>query len=148
MATKTEKQQVSLRPFASDEVKAVFDGYSGETREALLRLRELVFDVAENTDGVGELEETLKWGQPSYLTPKTKSGTTVRISYIGSEPGSYGIFVHCTTTLVPAYREMYSDVLNFDGTRGIILNTDEDPPEDVLRHYIELALTYHSRKKA
>ncbi len=145
MATKTKR--IDSRPFANTEVRAVFDGYADGIREALLRLRELIFEVAESTDGVGELEETLKWGQPSYLTHKTKSGTTVRISDIGSDPGFYGIYVHCTTTLVSTYREMYSDVLKFDGTRGVLFSVGEEPPEDILRHCIELALTYHARKK-
>ena len=35
-------------------------------------LRQLIFETAAATEVVGELEETLKWGEPSYLTPKTK----------------------------------------------------------------------------
>lgn len=135
-----------MTTITNTQVEEVFAGYPPEVRKKVLALRELIYETAAETDGVGPLEETLKWGQPSYLTPKTKSGTTVRISEIGAEPGKYGIFVHCTTSLVPTYRELYSDVLEFDGTRGIILDVDEDPPEDVLRHCIELALTYHKRK--
>jgi hypothetical protein len=31
-----------------------------------LALRELVLQVAATTEGVGELEESLKWGEPAY----------------------------------------------------------------------------------
>jgi hypothetical protein len=44
-----------------------------------MQLRMHILDAASETEGVGELEETLKWGQPSYLTKKPKSGRTIRI---------------------------------------------------------------------
>jgi len=39
----------------------------------------MIFDVAKKTPGVGKLEEDLRWGQPSYLTLETGSGSTIRI---------------------------------------------------------------------
>jgi hypothetical protein len=41
------------------------------------------------TPGVGALHETLKWGQPAYLTPETRSGTTLRLGVPKS--GGYAI---------------------------------------------------------
>jgi hypothetical protein len=73
------KVPVTQHPFSSDEVEAVFAQYPDQVRERLLALRDLIFDTASHTKGVGEIEETLKWGQPSYLTIKPKSGTTIRI---------------------------------------------------------------------
>jgi hypothetical protein len=35
------------------------------------------FDAANASKGVGALQETPKWGQPSYLTPETKSSSTI-----------------------------------------------------------------------
>ena len=46
----------------------VFDTYPDEQRWPLLEIRALIFSVAGATDGVGPLVETLKWGQPRYLT--------------------------------------------------------------------------------
>src|SRR5262249_19134376 len=60
-------------------VKAKFATYAPAQRRQLEAMRALVLDVARATAGVGAIEETLKWGQPSYLTPETKSGTTIRI---------------------------------------------------------------------
>ena len=67
------------RPFTDPHVETLFGGYPAPLRTGLMRLRELIFDVAAETDGVGELQETLKWGQPAYLTTETKSGSTIRI---------------------------------------------------------------------
>ena len=69
------------------EVATVFETYPKEIRAKLLLLRRLIFNVASETDGVGELEETLKWGQPSYLTTQTKSGSLIRIDQIKSQEG-------------------------------------------------------------
>jgi len=33
----------------------------------------LIFQTGKGHQGVGALQETLKWGQPSYLTPETKA---------------------------------------------------------------------------
>jgi len=68
-----------MRRFAAKDVQAVFKGYPPAVRAKLMALRELVFDTADRTAGVGPLSETLKWGQPSYLTEETGSGSTVRV---------------------------------------------------------------------
>ncbi len=63
-------------------VEAVFSTYPKPIKAKLLALRRLIFDTAKTTSGVGALEETLKWGQPSYLTTETKSGSTIRIDRV------------------------------------------------------------------
>ena len=135
------------RPFSNQNVKAVFWAYPKGLKPRLMRLRELIFDTAAAIEGVGALEETLKWGQPSYLTPQSKSGTTIRIDQIKSKTGHFAMYVHCQTSLVTAYRELYPDVLSFDGNRGIVFNLKEDLPGDALRHCIAMALTYHLNKR-
>jgi hypothetical protein len=72
--------------FADPAVEAAFDAYPKPLKPKLLALRRLILDTARTTSGVGALEETLKWGQPSYLTPETKSGSTIRIDAIKSGP--------------------------------------------------------------
>lgn len=54
-------------------VATVFDHYSEEYRQPLLTLRELIFDTAARLTVVGDLEERLKWNQPSYATKISKS---------------------------------------------------------------------------
>ena len=74
-------------------VKDKFEAYPNSVREKMLSLRKLIYKVAKETNGVGELEETLKWGEPSYLTSKTKSGTTIRIDWKRKNPDQYAIYL-------------------------------------------------------
>ena len=113
----------------------------------LLALRRLIFDTAQATKGVGVLQETLKWGQPSYLTPETKSGSTIRIDRVKSTANQYAVYFHCQTDLVETFRELYPRELSYGGNRSILLNAEDDVPEPVLRHCVALALTYHLNKR-
>ena len=130
------------------EVAAVFETYPKAVKTKLMFLRKLILDVASETDGVGVLEETLKWGQPSFLTTESKSGSLIRIDQIKSQKGKYAMYFHCQTTLVDTFKEMYRDVFEFEGNRCIIFSEDGDVHEQELRHCISLALTYHLNKKA
>lgn len=130
------------------DVAAVFETYPKRVRTKLLFLRQLIFDVASKTAGVGELEETLKWGQPSYLTTKSKSGSLVRIDQIKSQPGKYAMYFHCQTTLVDTFKEMFRDEFKFEGNRSIVFEETDSVPAKELRHCISLALTYHLNKKS
>lgn len=125
-------------------VAAVLDTYPAPLKEQLTWLRSLIFEAASATEGVGPLEETLKWGEVSYLTSQSGSGTTVRIAQ-DKRSGQPAIFVNCQTNLVSRYRELYADGFSFDGDRGVIVGAA--PDEAALKHMIALALTYHSAKK-
>lgn len=131
----------------SAAVDTVFAAYPPPVKSKLLALRRLIFDTAKTTKGVGKLEEALKWGQPSYLTTESKSGSTVRIDQLKTEAGGYAVYFHCQTDLVETFRELYPE-LRYGGNRSILLDAGEKLPEAALRHCIALALTYHARKKA
>jgi len=133
--------------FAEPAVQAAFDAYPNPLKPKLLALRRLILDTAKSTKGVGALEETLKWGQPSYLTPETKSGSTIRIDQIKSAAGQYAVYFHCQTNLVETFRELYPDEFSYGGNRCIILNAAEEVPEPALRHCVALALTYHLNRR-
>jgi len=132
--------------FENEEVEAVFASYREVLRERILELRELVFAVAATTDGVGVLYETLKWGQPSYLTNETKSGTNIRIDKNTKNGGDYALFVNCKTSLVNEWREIYPN-LKYGGTRSVHFKLEENLPFEELSHMIGMALTYKIRKK-
>ena len=127
-------------------VNAVFSAYPNPVKAKLQALRRLIFDTAKTTNGVGALEETLKWGQPSYLTTESKSGSTIRIDQLKAEAGGYALYFHCQTDLVETFRERYPE-LRYGGSRSILLDAGEKLPEAALRHCIALALTYHARKR-
>lgn len=128
-------------------VDAVFSAYPKPIRTKLLALRRLIFDTARTTEGVGRLEETLKWGQPSYLTSESKSGSTIRIDQVESAGGKYAVYFHCQTDLVATFRERYPQQFSYGGNRSILFNVADKIDEDALRHCLALALTYHLNKR-
>ena len=131
----------------NSEVAATFDSYPKEIRTKLMFLRQLIFDTAASLEEIGELEETLKWGEPSYLTPKSKSGSTVRIAWKEAQPEQYSIFFKCTANLVPAFKEKYPQKFKFGRNRSIHFSLKDDIPVKELKQCIALALTYHRNKR-
>ncbi len=125
-------------------VKHKFDSYPKPIRTKIEHLRALILDVAENTDGVGKLEETLKWGEPAYLTSESKSGTTIRIDWKPKFPEQYCLYVNCKTTLIDRYRSLFPE-LQFEGDRAIVFKVDEVLPENEVKACIEMALNYHRK---
>jgi len=132
--------------FKNLEVEKAFNAYSEKLKDRLLVLRHLIFKIAEETKEIGDIEETLKWGNPSYLTSRPKSGTTIRLSQVALSSDKYAVSVHCQTTLVAEFKEIYSN-MEYDGNRSIILDINDHLPLDVVKHFIYSALTYHHRKK-
>jgi hypothetical protein len=133
--------------FADPNVKAVFDAYPPKLRARLLALRDLIFATAKATKGVGPLTETLKWGQPSYLTMESGSGTTIRIDRVRSTKDQYALYVHCQTKLVTTFRAHYPRTFTYAGNRGVIFGVDNTFDQAALRHCVGLALTHHRRKR-
>ena len=136
-----------MRSFDDPNVKAVFDAYPADLRADLLRLRELIFDTASETEGVGGLIETLKWGQPAYLPAKPRTGSTIRIDALKDQPDRYAMFFHCQTRLVDTFRELYRDQFVFQGNRALLFSHGDPIRVDALRHCIALSLTYHLKPK-
>ena len=132
--------------FSDTGVASVFKAYPPGIRAKLMALRELVFDTADKTAGVGRLTETLKWGQPSYLTEETGSGTTVRIDRLKADNG-YAVYFHCQSGLVGQFRELYPETFEYQGKRAIVFDAKDRVPARELRHCLALALTHHARKK-
>lgn len=132
--------------FQNQEVSRVFDRYNKHIHEKLMTLRKLIFEVASENDEIGELEETLKWGQPSYLTPVTRSGTTIRIDQVKNQPSQYAIYVNCQTTLVDLFRQRFPD-FTYEGDRAVLFELNDDLPLDDIKECIYMTLTYHLRKQ-
>lgn len=129
---------------APDAVRAVFDAQPPAQRDALLALRRMILETAAAAE-VGDLVETLKWGDPAYLPKRPRIGTTVRINALKGSPDGYALYVHCQTTLMDQYRLLYPDTFAFDGQRALLFSACEPVPEEPLRHCIALALTYHRK---
>ena len=129
--------------FNNLEVKKVFNTYPNNIRVKMMLLRQLVLDTAAEIDGVKSIEETLKWGEPSYIT---KHGSTVRMDWKKSKPDQYAMYFHCKTKLVDTFKELYKDQLKFESNRAIVFNINDKIPVNELKHCISLSFTYHTIK--
>ena len=110
----------------------------------MLQIRSLIFDVAHETEGVGEITEMLKWGQPSYAPLKSRIGSSVRLGV--SKSAHPALFFICHSGLVDRFRELYQNELEFEGNRAILLPSSKPVPEKALRHCIAMTLTWHIRR--
>lgn len=128
-------------PFENPAVAAAYLSFPPLMREGLLTVRKLIFEVAAETSGVGTLEETLKWGQPAYLTPETKSGSTIRLGL--PKQGGFALYAHCQTTIIPDFRSLFPDAFHYEGNRAVHFKEGAPLPLDPLRLLVRSALTYH-----
>jgi hypothetical protein len=125
------------------DVARTFEGYPPSIRKKLMLIRGLIHEVVSSTPDIGALEETLKWGEPSYLA---KGGSTVRIAWKKATPTQYGLYFHCQTRLIETFKELYGAELRFEGNRAIVFDEKDEIPRAKLTRCIMLALTYHKRK--
>ena len=128
------------KEFKSHDVEAVFDAYPKKFRTKLMYLRQLIFDTATKTESVGEIEETLKWGEPSYVA---KNGSTIRINWKEKLGDQYAIYFKCTSLLVPTFKKLYPKEFKYEDNRAIHFSVNDNIPVKSLRHCIKIALTYH-----
>ena len=125
------------------KVAEVFRNYPEFILEKMMFLRQIILEVASETDGVNKLEETLRWGEPSYIS---KKASTIRIDWKKKKPNQYAVYFNCKTVLVETFKMVYKDKLKFEGKRAIVFNLEDKIPIEELKHCIALSLTYHSIK--
>ena len=125
------------------EVESKFKAYPEAVKEKLTNLRNLIFETATENDTIKEIEETLKWGEPSYLT---KKGSTIRIDWKTKTPDQYAMYFKCTSKLVLTFREVYGDKFKYEKNRAILFDLNDEVPEKELKKCITAALKYHTVK--
>ncbi|ESQ89921.1 hypothetical protein ABAC460_11520 [Asticcacaulis sp. AC460] len=126
------------------DVAAAFEAFPEPQRNQLLEVRNLIYETAATTPGVGVLTETLKWGEPSYLTEASKSGSTIRLG-LSKPERSAALFFNCQTTLISDMRAQFGDLFTFQGDRALLL-PGGPLPTSPLAICLAMALTYHQRK--
>ena len=135
-----------MTPFKNSIVQEVYEAYMPAQKQALMALRELVFETANAHDKIGEVEEALKWRQPSFLT---KTGSTIRIDKI-KDSEDVAMYFICTTHLVDRFREIYSDTFNYVNGRAIYFEIGKpfkkSGDKEALKHCIAMALTHKLKK--
>jgi len=120
--------------------------YSPMARKRLGDLRKLILKVAKGLNGVGQITQALRWGQFSFLTLESGSGSTIRLDGKRNDANSVAVYFHCQSGLIEHFKNLYKDELKFEGKRGIVLDVRAELPEAAIRHCISLALTHHLRK--
>jgi hypothetical protein len=128
---------------SNPKVEEIFNNYPKNAKKQMLHLRKLVLDTASEIEGLEKLEETLKWGEPSYVT---KHGSTLRMDWKAKNPNQYAIYFQCTSSLVSTFKIIYKNTFKFEGKRAILFQLNDKIPEAELKHCISLALTYHKIK--
>jgi hypothetical protein len=106
-----------------------------------MALRHLIFTVAVQTQGVGRIDETLRWGEPAYLTPETRSGSTIRIGT--PKAGGFALYCNCRTSLIADFRDLMGEAFRYEGTRAVLFRTPEEIDAEKLGLLISRALTWH-----
>lgn len=133
----------SLKIKRDPRVKDKFATYPSEACAKLYVLRDLILQTAEGLDAVTAIEETLKWGEPSYLA---KKGSTIRIDWKAKSPQQYAMYFQCTSKLVPSFKAVFGDLFKYEKNRAILFDLDEELPEKELKACIAAALQYHRVK--
>ena len=128
------------------DVAAVFAGFPERVRRRLLEVRDLVFETAADIEGVGPLTETLKWGEPAYLTGATGSGRTIRLGWFRSSDRDCAALFNCRTRLIDDFRSQFPDMFAYEKNRAILLDVHKPLPQAALAACLAMALTYHRRR--
>lgn len=128
---------------SDDTVPDLINSYPESIRNRVKDIRDLIIKTADELESVDKLTETLKWGEPSYLT---SNGSTVRIAWKKSDPDHFGIFFHCQTELIRTFRKLFPAQFTFEGNRAILFHKDDEIPKPELQKCVSLALEYHKVK--
>ena len=131
-----------LESIKSNDVKDTLQLYPENIQARILTIRASIFEIASEYPEIGDIEETLKWGEPSYLA---KSASTIRLAWKKSTPNKYGIYFNCKSKLIDTFKELYPTTFVYDGNLAIMIDVTEEVPQE-LNHCLLLALTYHKVK--
>ncbi|MEH6454279.1 MAG: DUF1801 domain-containing protein, partial [Psychromonas sp.] len=123
-------------------VKQKFEAYPDNIAILLGNIRDLIFSVAEQ-DGISELTETLKWGQPSYIS---NIGSTIRFDWDSKYPEQYCVYFNCNSSLVETFKEVFADIFTYQDNRAIVFKTDQKVPVIQLAQCISMSLRYKKIK--
>ena len=128
------------------EVSRAFDALPAPIGKRLLQVRALIFATAAAHDEVGRLTETLKWGEPAYLTLASGSGSTIRLGRVPSAARDCAVLFNCRTILVETFRARFPDVFGFEKNRAILLDPAAPLAQTELSICLRMALIYHKRR--
>ena len=117
-----------MNKFTNHVIQHKFDAYPEDIQKKMLFIRDLIFSTAASISKAGKIEETLKWGEPSYITAETRSGSTIRMDWKKSKPNQYAIYFNCKTNLVYTFKELYGNLFTYGDHRSLIFQKDDPLP--------------------
>jgi hypothetical protein len=133
----------ALKITTSPDFEAKLATYPDLVGSKLQYLRELVIETAKEIPEITHLEETLKWGEPSFLT---KTGSTLRMDWKNKTPNQYQMYFKCTSRLVETFRLVFGQLFEYEKSRAIIFQLDQEIPVRELKKCIRATLMYHKVK--
>ncbi len=126
------------------EISNAITSHPKPVADKLAYLRGLIHQTAEEVADVKSVEESLKWGQPSFAPVPKKTGSSVRLD---KKDDGVSLYFICTTSLVEDFKELYPDTFNYVGNREIHFKMDDEIDADALKHCIAMTLTYKLKDK-
>lgn len=124
-------------PFQNLAVNAAYNAMPDTDRSGALTLRHLILNTADEMDDVTNVDECLRWGQPSYISP---IGSTLRIAVPKS--GGFGIYAHCQSSIISDFAGKFGQDFRIDSNRGVLFRTGQDIQPDKLVFLIRHGLRY------
>lgn len=73
---------------AKEDVDKKIESYPKEARLYANKIRSLIYETAKQ-EGINKIEETLKWGEPSF---KVVNGSPIRIDWKSNTPNNFFLF--------------------------------------------------------
>lgn len=134
-------------PTMPTPVARVFAAWPESVAERHRQVRALIFATAATEPSIGPLTETLKWGEPAYLTEATRSGSTIRLGMLRDFPDRAAVLFNCQTVLLDTFRTQFPDTFQTHKDRALLLPTGQFP-EEPLASCLYLALTYHRWRRS
>lgn len=125
------------------KVDEIFANYPEYVRDKMEFIRSLVRETANEIEGIDKLEETIKWGEPSFVT---KHGSTLRMDWKEKIANQYALYFQCTSRLVETFSSVFGNRFQYEGKRAIIFQLDDQIPISELKECIKATLTYHKVK--
>ncbi len=128
----------------SPEFESKFASYPDFVRDKMHILRALVHESASELPEITKLEETLKWGEPSFLT---RNGSTLRIDWKPKNPDQYAVYFKCTSRLVETFKIVFGNLFDYEKNRAILFQLNQNVPTSELKKCIKASLLYHKVKQ-
>lgn len=132
-----------LNVTTSPDFESVFANYPDFVRGKMHFLRELVLETAKEMPDIENLEETVKWGEPSFVN---KNGSTLRMDWKNKTPNQYQMYFKCTSRLVKTFKLVFGKRFDYEKNRAIIFQLNQEIPIEELKECIKATLMYHKVK--